>query len=406
LQTWRSCFGPNRIPGLGAYATAIEQEYAELAAEILRLKTILADGKKIDAIIVAELQATKDKFGDARRTEIIDEADDIMVEDLIEDEEMVVTVSHQGFIKRTPAAVYRAQKRGGKGIAGASVKDEDFTKYVFVASALADFFVFTTKGRVYSKKVYEIPEAGRTARGRALVNFLSLQEGETVTALLPIKEFAENTYVVMATRHGVIKKTGLTEFSNIKKSGIIACTLDDGDSLMSVAITTGEDDIVLAMRSGMAIRFPETDFRAIGRNARGVIGVRMDEGDLVVSMTIVEKAKDSAATDAKSTLLTVCENGFGKRTLIDDYRVQGRGGRGVIDIQTEDRNGPVVGAFNVTDATGVMLITSSGKIIRINAIDISVIGRNTKGVRLVNLEEGEKVAAAAPLAEGDVEVAG
>jgi DNA gyrase subunit A len=391
----------------GMERLAIEKEHAELAAEIKRLLAILADARKVDEIIENELIALRDQFGDARRTEITDDSGDIQVEELIEDEEMVVSISHKGYMKRTAASVYRAQRRGGKGVTGVGQRDEeDFTEHLFVASSLSDLLVFTSLGRVYWLKVYDIPEAGRTARGRAIINLVSLKEGEAVTAILPVKEFVESRYVFMTTRRGTVKRISLMDFSRSRKSGIIACTLDEGDALVGVAITNGADDILLATKSGMSIRFAEDQARAMGRVARGVRGIMLDEGDAVVSMTVVPRAKEGEPpADEKTgpTLLTVCEQGFGKRTPIADYRPQNRGGKGLIDIQTADRNGPVVGVCAVSGDDNVMIITSSGKIIRMKVKGISVIGRNTKGVKLVELEGEEKVAAVAPFVQSDEE---
>jgi DNA gyrase subunit A len=378
----------------GMERLAIEQEYNELAAKIQELLGILADAKKVDAIIAAELSEVQEKYGDARRTEIVDDGGEIDMRDLIEDEEMVVTISHKGYVKRTSVSEYREQRRGGKGIIGAAADDEDFIENLFVCSTLADLLVFTTLGRLYWLKVYEIPESGRTSRGRALVNLLEMKEDEKPCAILPIKEWSDNAFVVLATRGGVIKKTALEEFSRSRRSGIMACTLDEGDTLIGASITTGNDDIILATRDGMAIRFQEDQVRAMGRAARGVTGIRFEGDDKVVGMTILPKPAEGApAEEEELTLLTVCENGFGKRTVISEYRAQNRGGKGLIDIQTEGRNGPVIEALTVTSTSGLMLITSGGKIIRTSAKDISVIGRNTRGVKLIDLEPNEKVVA-------------
>lgn len=400
----------------GMERLAVEREHQELGLEIERLLSILSDMRKVDQIIIDELSAIKAQFTDKRRTEIVDEVDSIGVEDLIEDEEMVVSITRAGYIKRLPLTSYRAQRRGGKGVTGAASKDDDFVEHLFVASSLADLLVFTTLGRLYSIKVYEVPEAGRTARGRALVNLLHLKEDEIVTAVLPVKEFSEGRHVLMTTKQGVVKKCELMDFSKVRKSGIIACGLDEGDSLISVGLTRAGDEIVLATRDGMSIRFAEDEVRAMGRSARGVKGITLDGEDQVVSMTVVGAGPEASAAEVKAdgeipkgdtrvdrsgTLLSVCENGYGKRTALEDYRVQGRGGKGIIDIKTDDRNGPVVGACAVVDSSDLMLITSSGKVIRIKAAEISVVGRNTKGVRLIDLEEGEKVVAVAPLMESD-----
>ena len=386
----------------GMERLAVEQEHAELAKLIEELKSILASVAKVDALIVSELTAIKEQFGDPRRTEIVDDGGtEILTEDLIEDEEMVVTVSHKGYIKRTPVTEYRAQHRGGKGIAGAALKDDDFAEHLFVCSTKANLFIFTSLGRLYWKKVWEAPEASRAARGRALVNLLNLKEGEEqITAILPLKEFAENRFVVMCTKNGTIKKTSLMEFSRERRAGVFACSLDEGDSLVSVGISSGSDDIILGTTDGMAIRFSEEDVRPMGRNARGVRGIKLDGDNKVVSMTIVASNggnKDEGRVGSDGTLLTVCENGYGKRTLLSEYRIQGRAGSGLIDIRTEGRNGPVVGLCAVANDSQLMLITSGGQVIRTFASGISVIGRNTQGVRLINLAEGEKVVAVAQL---------
>lgn len=387
----------------GMERLAVEKEHEELQKEIARLLAILADSKKVDAIISSELAALRENFNDKRRTEIIDDGVEIEMEDLIEDEEMVVSISHRGYAKRTSTSNYRSQKRGGKGIAGAASHEEDFIEHLFVTSTLADLLVFTSLGRLYWLKVYDIPEAGRTARGRALINLLQLKAEEAITAILPVRQFVENRYLIMATQHGIVKKVELMEFSRSRKSGIIACGLNDGDALIMVAETSGSDEVILATRTGMAIRFSESDVRAMGRTAVGVRGIKLDPGDEVVGMTVVAAPNGTPEAQAERTLLTVCENGYGKRTRLSDYRAQTRGGKGVIDIQTEGRNGPVIGVAAVNNESGVMLITSSGKIIRTNAKDISVIGRNTMGVRLINLDEGEKAVAIAHLMENEEE---
>lgn len=390
----------------GMERLSVEKEHAELVAEIARLCAILADDKEIDTVIVNELEEVAGKFGDARRTEISDQVGEIEIEDLIEDEEMVVTVSHNGYVKRTAANSYRAQKRGGKGMAGAAALGEDFVEHLFVSSTLADLMVFSSLGRLYWLKVYEIPEAGRTARGRALVNLLTLREGEDITAVLPLRKETDGRVVVMATKSGVIKRTELANFKNSRRTGLMACTLKPGDELIGVGLTRGQDDIILATKNGMAIRFNEDRVREVGRIAQGVRGISLKDDDQVVGMTIVSHNIENGdvgenRTGASATLLTVCENGYGKRTKLSDYRVQNRGGIGLIDIRTNQRNGPVVGVSAVDDDSQLMLITSSSKIIRTKAAGISVIGRNTQGVRLIDLEEGEKVAAIAQLDEQD-----
>jgi DNA gyrase subunit A len=380
----------------GMERLAIEQEYEELAKLIQDLLAILGDAKKVDAIIGAELLAVKEKYGDARRTEIVDDGGEIDMKDLIEDEQMVVSVSHKGYIKRTSVSEYREQRRGGKGIIGASSDDDDFVQHLFVTSSLSDLLVFTNLGRMYWLKVYNIPESGRTSKGRALVNLLEFKDDEKLCAILPVKEWSNEGYIALATKAGIIKKTALEEFSRSRRSGIVACTLEEGDTLIGAAITSGKDDILLATRDGMAIRFQEDQVRPMGRSARGVTGIRFEGDDSVVSMTVIQGGATAPAEGQEEmTLLTVCENGFGKRTVVSEYRSQNRGGKGLIDIQTEGRNGPVVEAMAVTGATGIMLITSGGKIIRTSAKDVSVIGRNTRGVKMIDLDAEEKVVAVA-----------
>ncbi|MCB0334719.1 MAG: DNA gyrase subunit A [Bdellovibrionales bacterium] len=390
----------------GMERLAIDKEHGELAEEIERLLSILADPKKVDALIVTELTEIREKFGDPRRSQIeeTDDADFDMV-DLIEDEEMVVTVSHKGYLKRTSVSEYRAQKRGGKGSFGAASKDDDFIEHLFAASTHSTLLVFTNLGRLYWLKVYQIPETSKTARGRALVNLLDLKEDEKLTAVLPIREFNDNMFVVMGTKQGYVKKIELNEFSRPRKGGVYACTLGDDDSLIRVALCAAGDDIMFATKEGLAIRFSEDDVRPMGRAARGVIGIRLDENDEAVGMAVIagpDSADEATGRVSKDgTLLTVCSNGYGKRSNLEDYRTQKRGGKGVIDIQTVERNGPVAGVAVVSDDCGSMIITSGGKIIRFNASDVSIIGRNTKGVRLIGLDEEEYVAAIGRLAEKD-----
>ena len=384
----------------GLERLAIEQEHAELAKEIEELTTLLKDSKKIDGVIVDELKFILEKYGDERRTDIVEDGAEINSEDLIEDEEMVITISHAGYAKRISTNSYRAQRRGGKGVTGASTKDEDFTEHLFVASTKAELLVFTTLGRLYWLKVYEIPESGRTAKGRALINLLNLKSDEAISAILPVRNYTPETFVLMATESGYIKKIELMEFSRSRKSGVVACTLNEGDRLIGVSLANQADEVVLATKTGMSIRFASDDVRAVGRTARGVTGINLDDDDKVVSMTVVAPQSDETDSNIK-TLMTVCENGYGKRTKISDYRTQGRAGKGVIDIQTEGRNGSVVNACIVDDESSCMLVTSGGKIIKIEIKGLSVIGRNTMGVRLIDLDEGEKVVAVCHLIDTD-----
>jgi DNA gyrase subunit A len=374
----------------------LDAEYRELCETIARLEGILSDDKKLLQVIVDELAGLKSEFGDARRTQIVDDEGEIAVEELIANEDMVVTVSHGGYVKRNSVSAYRAQKRGGRGITGASTKDEDFVAQLFVASTHDHVLMFTSQGRAYVKRVYELPEGTRASRGKALVNVLELKEGERVVEMLPLKAFEEGKFVVMATAKGVVKKTALDAFSNIRSTGIIALSIDEGDRLVEVRITDGQHDILLGTEGGRALRFSEGKVRAMGRTARGVRGISLREGDEVV-------ACEAFAPGAPATLMTVCARGFGKRTPVADYPVKGRAGQGVITIKTTERNGKVVGCKLVTDDEDLMLITSQGKVIRMAIRGIPTLGRNTQGVRLIRVEENENVMAIESLAERDDE---
>jgi len=371
----------------------IISEYEEILRLIARLREILASDTEILKIIEAELIEIRDKFGDKRRSEIADRTADISLEDTIEDEEMVVTISHTGYIKRSAVDLYRSQRRGGKGKTGMKTKEEDFVEQLFIASTKDFLLCFTDIGRMYWLKVYEIPEGSRTTKGKAVVNLVNVGMDEKITTILPVKEFSEETYLFMATRNGVVKKTPLVEYSNVRQGGIIAVKLDEGDKLISVALTDGKKDVFLASRNGKAIRFNEEDARSMGRVTRGVRGMNLNEDDHVIGMEIV----DNEAVG--STIFTVCENGFGKRTDLDEYRDQSRGGKGIITIKTTDRNGSVVNVMQVSDDNDLMVITDNGKILRVPVSGFSVIGRNTQGVKLITTEEKEKVVAVAKLAE-------
>ncbi|MGE3521737.1 MAG: DNA gyrase subunit A [Candidatus Dadabacteria bacterium] len=370
----------------------ILEERKELIATVARLKEILANEHLILEIITDELTAIKDKYGDGRRTEILESLEEISLEDLIADEDMVVTITHEGYIKTTPLSVYRSQKRGGKGRTGITTKELDFVETLFTASKHNYVLFFTNLGRCYWKKVHEIPEAGPAARGKALVNLLNLTSGEKVAAVLPVREFKEGGYIMMATRKGIVKKTELMAYSNPRVGGIIALNIRDGDELIEARLTSGSDEILLTSYFGQAIRFKEDDVRDMGRTATGVIGIRLDEGDKVVSLEVIE--------NPEAQILTVTEMGYGKRTLVSEYRVTGRGGKGIITIKTTGKNGRVVGAFQVTNDTQIMIITTpAGKVIRMNASGISVYGRGTQGVKLIGLEPDERVAAIAKVVE-------
>ena len=365
----------------------LKAEYEALLKEIARLQHILSSDKTIRAEVRKEIIAVKEKYGDARRTEIGNEAGEFNIEDLIADETMVVTVSNEGYIKRLPVSTYRKQRRGGKGITGMDTKEEDFVKHLFIASSHEYMLFFTNLGRVYWRKVHELPKASRTARGRAIVNVLSLGNDERVTAFLPVRNLDEaDKYIFMVTRSGVVKKTALQAFSNPRATGIIALELDKGDQLIDVQLTSGEDNILIATHGGMAIRFPEVDVRPMGRTARGVIGIRLDKGDYVVGVSL---AKDDR------TVLSVAENGFGKRTQVGEYRLQHRGGSGIINMKTTDKNGKVVAMLTVDDDDEIVVVATDGVVIRTAVKDIRTIGRNTQGVKVMTPSAGAKVSAVA-----------
>ncbi|HVA67413.1 MAG TPA: DNA gyrase subunit A [Elusimicrobiota bacterium] len=373
----------------------LKEEYDGLVKRIAELKAILADVKKVMAIIVKELEEVKEKFGKTRQTQITTEAAEMTLEDLIAKEEVVISLSSGGYIKRIPVSTYSAQGRGGKGVMGAELKEDDFIENFFVTDTHATLLFFTTRGRVFALKAYEVPEANRTSRGKAVVNLLALTGEEKTSSVIAIRSFEEKkgqeTYLVMCTRAGTIKKTPLSDFENIRRSGIIAITLDEGDILVEVQHTTGKDDVLIATKSGMSIRFQESDVRSMGRAARGVRGIRLDKKDQVIGM-------ESFPTESKKTLLTVCENGYGKRTNLSEYRGQHRGGGGVITIKATERNGSVAGVKLVTNEDDLMVMTEQGKAVRLRCKDIKAISRNTQGVRLVRMEEGDRIARVAPIA--------
>ena len=365
----------------------LEKEYADLLKEIERLRNILSSERTIKAEVRKEILQVKEKYGDARRTEILDEVSDFSVEDLIADESMVVTVSSAGYIKRLPVSTYRKQRRGGKGITGMETKEEDFVRDLFIASTHQYMLFFSNAGRVYWRKVHELPKAGRTARGRAIVNLLNLSGEERITACLPVRDLKEDgKNVFMVTRNGTVKKTLLKAFSNPRSAGIIAIDIDEGDQLIDVQITTGEDNILLATAQGKAIRFPEKDVRSMGRSARGVVGIRLEQGDSVIGMSL--------AAD-ESTVLTVTENGYGKRTKVGEYRLQHRGGQGIINIKTSERNGLVVGMLTVDDDDEIVLVSTDGIVMRCEVKGIRTIGRNTQGVTVMKPNADAKVSAVA-----------
>jgi DNA gyrase subunit A len=372
----------------------IDEEYKETIKQIERYKQILANERLVFEIIIEELQGIKKKYGDDRKTEIVDKPLEITLEDMIVEEDMVVTITHQGYIKRSASSLYRSQRRGGKGVTGAITKEEDFVQDLFVASTHSYLMFFTNKGEVYWLKVYEIPEAGRAARGKAIVNLIKLEPDEKITAILTVREFTEGRFVVMATRKGTVKKTPLTAYSKPRSTGIIALLLEEGDELIAVALTDGNQDLFLGSKEGKSIRFKEKQIRVVGRATKGVRGMDLEEDDEVVGMEIVGDG---------TAILTVCEHGHGKRTDASEYRAQRRGGKGIITIKTTERNGKVVAINKMMDDDDLMIITTLGKIIRIHGANIPVIGRNTQGVRLIGIESEEKVCGVARLAEKEEE---
>lgn len=369
----------------------IIEEYNQLLKEIERLRQILASSVLLDGVIREEIKELVDQYGDLRKTEIVAETGDICIEDLIADEEMVVTISRAGYIKRTPVAIYRSQKRGGRGRSGMSTREEDVVTTVFTASTHDYLLVFTNRGQVFWLKVYEIPEVGPSAIGKAIVNLLPLQNGEKMQTILPVKEFTEGLYAVMATRNGVVKKTELAAYSNPRSNGIRAIVLDDDDELISVSITDGSRHLFFMSQSGKSIRVDEQEFRPLGRVSRGVRGMNLD-GSQLVGMDVIDPGK---------SMLVVTENGFGKRTPNEDYRSQSRGGKGVLNIRITERNGDVIGFRQVAEEDDILLITDRGRLIRVPIAEMRKIGRVTQGVRLMGLDEGEKVVDITVLAESD-----
>ncbi len=370
----------------------IFEERNEILKTVEELKKILANEELIFKIVSDELVEIKGKYSDKRRTEILDNVEEISIEDLISDEDMVVTISHEGYIKTTPLSIYRSQRRGGKGKKGMTTRASDFVEDLFTASNHNHVLFFTNHGRCHWLKVYEIPEAGRTAKGRAMVNLLNLGEDEKVAAVLPVKKFEEGKFILMATRHGIVKKTSLMAYSRPRSGGIIALNIKNGDELVAARITNGNSEIFLSSHNGKAIRFEETKVRAMGRGAAGVKGLNLDSDDCLVSLESVE--------DSEAQILTVTEKGFGKRTRIADYRQTNRGGKGVKTVAITEKNGKVIGSFHVTDATQLILITTpAGKVIRVNVSEIRNTGRVAQGVRIVRLQEGEIIAAAARVVE-------
>jgi DNA gyrase subunit A len=372
----------------------ILDELAELVNTIERLRAILSSDELIMDIVVKELVAVRDKYGDERRTEIIEDTGEFRVEDLIADEDVVITATSTGYIKRTALDAYRKQRRGGKGLIGMTTREEDVVQHLFIANTHAYILIFSDRGRCYWLRVYDVPEVGRSSKGKSIANLVHMEEGEKLAALRRVQEFPSEDgkrFIVMGTRKGTVKKTDLTAFSNPRSAGIIAIQIDDDDRLIAVTETDGTNDLVIGSRNGMAIRFSESDVRPMGRTAYGVRGMQLREGDEVVGM--VEVVGD------QGTLLTVCENGYGKRTGVSEYRPQSRGGIGLKNVQTSERNGQVVAIAHVTDQDELLLVTEQGQIIRMMAGDLRPIGRDTQGVKLMDLAEGDRIVSIAALSE-------
>jgi DNA gyrase subunit A len=365
----------------------IENEYQELLKMIAYYKELLADEKKIMGVVREELLVLKEKFADERRTEIVHDDDgELSVEDLIADEDIVVTITHSGYIKRLPVSTYKSQRRGGKGIMGITTKEEDFVEHLFITSTHDTVLFFTDQGRVYRIRGYEIPEAGRQARGTPIINLIMVEPGERINAAIPIKNFDDQHYLLMCTRNGIVKKTALSEYDTNRKGGLNGITLDPGDELIAVKLTRGDQEVVLVTQKGLAIRFPEADVRPMGRVTRGVKGITLNSGDFVVGMDTVKEGAD---------LLIVTENGYGKRTALDEYRIQSRGGKGIKTLRITPKNGNIVGLKVVYEENEIMCITTEGTVIRVLVSDISRLGRDTQGVRVMRIAENDRIAALA-----------
>ena len=368
----------------GLQREKIEEEYNQLMELIAHLREILASERLVFDIIKEELLEIKEKYGDERLTKIVASEGEIDDEDLIKEEQNVITLTHFGYVKRMPIDTYKSQKRGGKGIAGMATREEDFVKQIFTASTHDTILFFSNKGKVYTLRGYELPEAGRTAKGTAIVNLLRLDQGEKITAVIPIANFAEGKYLLMATKNGMIKKTALSEYSSVRKNGLLGINLKENDELIDVRLTDGEDDVVLVTSHGMSITFSEKDVRPIGRTSQGVIGIKLDDEDFVIGM-------ESIISRENATLLAITENGFGKRTELEEYRVQTRGGKGILTYKITAKTGNIVGIRVARDDEDVMIITENGTIIRLEVKDINVLGRTTQGVTLMRTNEGKVV---------------
>jgi DNA gyrase subunit A len=370
----------------------IENEYKEVLQLIEKLQGILDSEKKRNLIIKNELLAIKEKYGDERRTEIIYDYKEFSLEDIIAEEDVVVTISHRGFIKRFPVSGYRRQNRGGKGVTGAGTKDEDFIEHMFIASTHQYIMFFTDKGKCYWLKVHEVPEGGRATRGRSILNLVQKEKDEKITAFIAVKEFSKDKSIVMFTEQGTIKKSSLLSYANVRKGGINAINLVKGDRLIEAKLTDGTNDIVIGTRNGMAIRFNEKDVREMGRTATGVRGIRLNKGDVVIGGIVIR---------VSSTLLVVTDKGYGKRSSISDYRITRRGGKGIITVKTGDKNGKLIALMEVNDNDELVIITEKGMVIRQNLKAIRVMGRNTQGVRVIRLKEGDAIADIAKVVEDE-----
>jgi DNA gyrase subunit A len=366
----------------------VEEEYLEVIKRINELRDLLASRSKLLGVVKEDLQEMRQSFDTPRKTDIVADEGEINIEDLIADERCVITMTHSGYIKRVPTTAYRKQRRGGKGVIGMSMKESDFVENVFLATTHDYLLCLTDTGMLHWQKVYDVPEGSRTSKGKAIVNLLQMESGQKLASLIRVREFRDDQFLIMATRRGIVKKTALSAYANVRAKGIIAINIDEGDELIGVIRTDGEQDVMLTSRNGLSIRFAEDELRTMGRATRGVKGMTLSRDDEIVGIECVDPA---------ATMMVVTENGYGKRTSFDDYRRQGRGGKGIITIRTSERNGKVVGAHNVTDTDALMLISSQGQMIQIDLSDIRVIGRNTQGVRVINLAQNDRLIAAAPV---------
>ncbi|MBZ4665212.1 DNA gyrase subunit A, partial [Mahella sp.] len=370
----------------------IEEEYTQLVSTIEYLRRVLTDEGMVYKIIKDELKAIRNKYGDDRRTQISSKADEMEIEDLIQDEDVAITLTHFGYIKRLPLDTYKSQRRGGKGITGMQTRDEDFVEHIFVTSTHSHMLFFTNKGKVYMMRAYDVPEAGRQAKGTAIINLLNLSVGEKVSAVIPIRRIDDEKYLIMATREGYIKKTSIEEYDNIHKNGLMAIGLGEGDELIGVELTNGNNEVIISTKEGMAIRFPEEDVRPMGRTAHGVKAITLNSGDKVIDMELVDESAD---------LLMVSENGYGKRTPLKEYRSQSRGGKGIITMKITDKTGPLAAIKVVHEDDEIMMITSDGIIIRLGVKGIPLQGRNTQGVTLMKVENGQRIVSLAKFESED-----